>query len=291
MLAPDEGGGGGAAEPAATVPSSSGDVTRGAAAFEPVPKSTTGERALPEPKSSGPDGAGTEPAAEPAAPSGGFDASKFAQEFGVKLGETLKPVIEQGRPAEPPMTPEEAKKLLNVWEPDDNWYRTYDNLETRAEAVAQMRDGLIRQADTLNQFRMREEIAKLREELMPGIQSVAQTANQQREERLHARYPLLAKPELQPLVTAVANDIVARKQTFPTESEAFTALAKGVEAVLKVNNPEFKLEATENGSGQQPNDRGGRQLPVTTPGGGGGTGRRESSSKSDKPRGMAIFDK
>lgn len=278
-----EGGGGG--------PASDVGLTRGAQAFEPTPKTSAGEQPLPTKPSEGPKGAETpsepEPGAQPA-----FDPAKFAETFGTKLGDVLKPVIEQVQtPAEPQMTPEEARRILNVWEPDDNWYAQYDNLETRKDAVASMRDALITQADTLAQMRMREMIDAFKQEILPGIQNVQQTANQQREERFHSTYPLLAKPELRPLVDAIATDLHSRGQTFKTETEVFKAIANGVEAVLKVNNPEFKLETAETGGGQQTNDRGGRQLPVTTPGGGGGTGRRESGQKPAKPRGIAIFDK
>lgn len=284
----ETGGGEGGGAPA---PSGEAGLTRGAEAFEPVPtKITTSERPLPGEKPPVP--AQTEPKpGEEGASVPAFDPAKFAQEFGATLGATLKPVIEQGRQAAPPMTPEEARRLLNVWEPDDAWYAKYDNLDSRKDAVAMMRDALIKQADTLAQYRMQEMIDNLKREVMPHLQSVAEMSNRQREERFHATYPQLSHPELQPLVSAVSQDLVARGQRFRTEGEVFAALAKGVEAVIKVNNPEFKLEATPNGAPSSTEGRGGRQIPVTTPGGGGGTGRREGGQQTAKPRGLAIFDK
>jgi hypothetical protein len=285
FFAPDEGGGEGGESVAGT-----GEMTRGAAAFEPVTKSTTGDKPLPESKpGEHVEGAGVE-GTEPATQSG-FDASKFAKEFGDTLGTTLKPILEQRQVAEPQMTPEEAKKLLNVWEPDEQWYARYDNLESRAEAVSEMRDGLVKQADTIAQFRMREMIDQFKAEVMPHLNTVTQTANQQREERFAGMYPQLKEPALQPLIKAVAQDFVDNGKTFKTEQELFKALAGGVEAVLKVNNPDFKLETTNGGGQQQTEGRSNRSLPVTTPGGGGGTGRREGSNKEAKPRGLAIFDK
>lgn len=290
---------GGPAGGGADAPSPSGDagLSRGAAAFEPVPKSTTGEAALPEPKTKPepkePPGSGPEGAQTPAQPAA-FDPEKFAKDFSGTLAESLKPIIEAKQSDEPPMSVEEARKVLNIWEPDDAWYAQYDNLETRKDAVLSMRDSLINQADTLAKMRFQEMLDKFREEIMPTLQRVTETENRQREERLHTRYPTLAKPELQPLINAIAQDFTTRKQTFKTEGELFKAVADGVEAVLKVNNPEFKLEAaaTGNGQPQKTEDRGGRNLPVTSPGGGGGTGRRESGdSKVAKPRGLAIFDK
>jgi hypothetical protein len=302
FFAPDEGGGEGGGGETAPV---GGDVelSRGAQAFEPVPKTTTGDKPLPgeKPKEkvpgSGPSGAETEGATggegegkqvTPAA----FDPAQFAKDLGASLTESLKPALTPKEPAQK-MTPEEAKKFLNVWEPDDNWYKLYDNLETRADAVKQMRDGLVLQADTLNQLRLQEAISQLRDELAPGLKTVQETAEQQRETRLHTQYPALARPEYQPLINAVTQDFVNQKKTFKTEGELFKAVANGVEAMMKVGNPEYKLETvTTNGNGnQQTEGRGGRSLPVSTPGGGGGTGRRDGGQKPDKPRGLAIFDK
>lgn len=301
FFAPDEGGGEGggggdrgAAEGAAAG-AGGGEMTRGEAVFDPIPKTTTGDRPLPgkkteaKPVSSSPEGAETTEAA-PVKPSGEFDASKFAKEFGDTLSSTLKPILERTQP-EKEMSQEEARKLLNYWDPDENWYKSFDNLETRNEAIGQMRDALVKQADTLAQFRMREMIDALREEIMPGLKTVSETANAQREERFNTQFPQLAKPELKPLIKSIAQDFVDNKKTFKSEGELFKALANGVEAVFKVSNPDFKLETTNNGGDQQSADRGGRQLPVTTPGGGGGTGRRESTTKTDKPRGLAIFDR
>lgn len=302
FFAPDEGGGeGGGQGTGGPADGGGGDagLSRGATAFEPITKQTTGDRPLPgeKPSSAGSKGAGTEkPAAgegEPTVPKGPepFDPTKFAKDFGTTLSEQLKPILAKNEPA-PKMTAEEARALLKIWEPGDEWYKKYDNLETRKDAVAEMRDALMTQADTLNQFRLREAMADLRKEFMPGLASVQETANQQREQRLHTSYPTLSKPEMQPLVTAIANDFVAKGQKFANEAELFKALATGVEAVMKVSNPEFKLETATNGNGQQQeNGRSGRSLPVSTPGGGGGTGRSESGSKPEVKRGIAVFGK
>jgi len=283
FFAPDEGGGegsGGEGEGA--------EPSKGAAAFTPPAKSGTGDHEPPAPKAgSGTDGAGTgEGDGEPTAPAGGFDASKFAKEFGDVIGTHLKEAAP--KPVAKELTPEEAKKLLNVWEPDDAWYAEYDNLETRKTAVAKMRDGLVRQSDTIAQMRMQELISALKEELSPQLSAVQEMAEQQRNERMGKAYPDLAKPELNPLVNAVAQDLVKNGKKFNSESELFKALASGVEAVIKVNNPEFKLTTGSTPAGQQ--SRGGRQIPTTTPGAGGSSGRSTTPTTS-KPRGIAVFDK
>src|SRR5215813_1812612 len=49
-----------------------------------------------------------------------FDPSAFAKEFGASVVDGLKPVLESK--TEQQMSPEEARRLLNVWEPDDGWF-------------------------------------------------------------------------------------------------------------------------------------------------------------------------
>lgn len=274
-------------------PDTGGGVILGTDVFTPS-KITTGDRPLPEPKKepkpldvtpgSGPSGAPTEPAK--VEPSSGFDAEKFAR----TLGSELKPLIEK-RDAKPPMTEEEARKLLKTWEPDDEWFKRYDNLDSRKTAVLEMRDALMTQADTLAQARMHELISGLRGEIGPQLESVRAYADQQRDERFVKAFPQLGKPELRPLVMAIADDLAKKGSKFQSESEAFTALANGVEAVMKANNPDFKLEP----AGSNPEDRNKgqnqNQIPTMTPGAGGGTGRSSNPSPQPLKRGLAVFGK
>jgi hypothetical protein len=88
----------------------------------------------------------------------------------------------------------------------------------------------------------------------------------------------------------VADDLAKQKQVFKTEAEAFTALAKGVESVMKVNNPNFKLETAQAGTNNQ-QGRGRTPIPTMSPGAGGGTGRSQGGQPTVKPRGLAVFDK
>jgi hypothetical protein len=259
-----------------------GGESLGGAAFTPPGKMSTGEKPLPidkvieqhDPQVPAQDG-----------PKPEFDPSKFAKEFGETVAESLKTTV---KPAEPPMTKEQAVKLLNVWSPDDVWYASYDNLDTRKSAIEQMRDGLIRQADTLAQLRMQEELTKLREEYAPKLSMVEEHANRQREERFHGEFPQLKNPGLQPLISAVTEDLVKQGKTFTTEGEMFKAVANGVAAVIKVTNPEFTLETA--GSTPANTGRTGNQIPVTTPGAGGGTGRTTGAVKGPVKKGLSIFD-
>ena len=87
-------------------------------------------------------------------PAGGFDAKELAKQF----GEQLKGILpaQQAAAPRPELTPEQAKKLLNVWEPDDNFLQEFSNLETQKVAFAKMRDGMTKQMLTIVQSLMGE---------------------------------------------------------------------------------------------------------------------------------------
>lgn len=282
----DAGGGAGGGE-AGGGEAAGGGESLGGAAFTP-PAKMGGDRPLP-PDKLDKKIAGHDPQVpahdEPKPP--GFDPSAFAKEFGASVAESLKSTV--AAPAAPPMTKEEASRILNVWEPDDNWYTQYDNLQTRKDAIASMRDGLIRQADTIAQLRMQEELSKLREEYAPKLSLIEEHTNQQREGRFHESYPQLKNPGLQPLINAVTEDLVKQGKTFTSESEMFKAVANGVAAVIKVTNPEFNIEETA-GSIPANIGRNNNQIPVTTPGAGGGTGRTTAAPKGQSKRGLSVFE-
>ena len=284
----DAGGGAGGGDAGAE--GGGGGDSLGGSIFTPPAKDTTGSKPLPGDKmersiseqdpQKPPDGAGSGRA------STDFDPSRFAKEFGQSVAESLKTTVQ---PQEPPMSKEEAAKLLNGWEPDDAWYRDYDNLETRAQAIASMRDGMIRQADTIAQLRMQEAVQALKDEFAPKLSLVEEQTNRQREERFHGNFPQLKNPGLQPLISAVTEDLVKQGKTFTSESEMFKAVADGVAAVIKVTNPEFKLETAGSIPAKQ-EGRNSNQIPVTTPGAGGGTGATTGQTKGSAKRGLAVFE-
>jgi hypothetical protein len=277
----DTGGGGGDG-----APSGAGE-SLGGAVFTPPAVGTTGDRPLPPDKLDG-----KIAGQDPQVPAQGepkpaeFDPNKFTQEFSKSVADALKGTA---KPAEPPMTKEEAAKILNVWEPDDAWYMQYDNLETRKAAIASMRDGLVKQADTIAQLRMQEALTALREEYAPKMSLIEEHSNAQREERFHGTFPQLKNPGLQPLISAVTDDLIKQGKTFTSESEMFKAVADGVAAVIKVTNPEFSLE-TAGSSPASGGDGRNNSIPVTTPGSGGGTGRSTPTPKGSSKRGLAVFE-
>jgi hypothetical protein len=254
MLAEDDGGSGGGA---------------GQAVFDaPEPSHDTGES-----------GEGGEPQAPQQAqyqpPT--VDARHLAHEFGNVLGQHFKPPQKE-------ITVEEAKRMLNVWEPSPEWIAKYDNIETRNQALAEQRDGVIRQADTIMQYRMREMMQQMEQRYSPVVEYMQQNEARAGEYRFAQSYPALASPSLRPVLFAVSQSLLQQGVQFRSEAEMFSTIAKGVESVVKVNQPDFKL-----GNGAQPTRRAGG-IPVTTPGAGGGSDSGGGTSGARKPRGLAIWD-
>lgn len=281
----DAGGAAGGGDAGAVGGDAGGSESLGGAAFLPPAKMTTGDKPLPPDKLDKVIETHDPQVGAQAEPKPGFDPAEFAKQFGETVAESLKTNV---KPAEPEMSKEEAAKLLNVWNPDDTWYASYDNLETRKAAIEQMRDGLVRQADTIAQLRMQEELTKLRDEYNPKLTMVEEFTNRQREDRFHGEFPQLKNPGLQPLINAVTEDLVKQGKTFTSEGEMFKAVANGVAAVIKVTNPEFTLETA--GSTPANTGRTTNTIPVTTPGAGGGTGRSTGAVKGPVKKGLSIFD-
>ena len=216
------------------------------------------------------------------------DAGALAERFGQVIGQHFQPPQRQ-------MTVEEAERLLNVWKPTREWLAKYDNLESREQAIAEMRDGVIRHSDTITQYRMREMMDRIQQVYGPVVEHMQMEQARAGEGRFKEAYPELAREEIRPLLYAVSQNLLGQGIQFRSEREMFQAIAGGVEAVIKVSNPEFKLNGGGNG-GTPVNATKRKQgpvaaqggIPVTTPGSGGGAGPKGQGPP--KPRGMAIFD-
>lgn len=201
-----------------------------------------------------------EPTPEPAFTTAAFDPKALASE----LGSVITNAIGQQKKEQPPITPEEAKKLLRVWEPDELFLSEFEDLEKRPAAFAKLRDGLVRQIDTLVQMRLEELHSNINSRVEPALTFIQEQQVQQRKARFEKQYPALANPALLPVLDAVAAKL--SEQQFSSENEMFEALAKGAEATIKQINPNFSL------GGAQQKQKSSSGIAVTSPGGGGGGG-------------------
>lgn len=202
-----------------------------------------------------------------------FDAAALSAALGPGIADAIKNALPRQQQEPKQLSPEEIKKQLNVWDPDDTFVQEFGNLETQKAAWAKHRDALIRQADTITQIRlaaMREEMEKMYEEKYgPVLQQFTKQQEREVESRFNTTYPDLAKKEYAPLLTGVAQQLKASGKKYTKEEEFFTDLAKGAEAVIKTVAPNFTLsQGSKTTTGSTRN-----AIPVTTGGGGGGGGR------------------
>jgi hypothetical protein len=268
---------------------SGGDEPRGTAIFDEIP---VVEEKIDDDKGAGAEGAETEKdkkAETPVAPV--VDAAALAKEFGGVIAEHFKKPEEVVPPKKKydELSQEEREKLIDLWEPTKDWQTKYDNLETREEALKEMRNGMTKSAATISKLRVDE----LREELAGSLKETCafmrERQNQEAEARLAKAYPDLAKPELQPVVKAVSQQLVENGKKFTSESDLFKALADGVVSVFHAGGAkDFKLSTGSNPATTK-KAKSANAIPVTTSGSGGGTGGGSGDGPA-KARGIAIFD-
>lgn len=223
----------------------------------------------------------------PVPPSTAVDLDALASKFGDAISKNFPKVPAQSESKLPALTPEEARKLLNVWEPGDDFVAKFGNIETQKAAFAELRDNLIRQADTIAQARMQQMQQAWEQRFNPVQGLIEQQTAQAREGRFADSYPQLAQPNLRPLLAQVAGDLHRSGKFSGDEVANFKLLADGVAAVVKSINPSFSLEAKMASAIKPKTTSNG--IPITTPGAGGGGGNApvgEASGKTPKLIGL-----
>lgn len=217
---------------------------------------------------------GNEPVVPPTTPPAQLSAEDIARIVGSSVAASIpKPTA----PTPPPMTKEEAAKMLNVMGIDDDFLAKFDNMETRKAMLERFRDGVVLNADTVAQIRIQqaiEAIEKKYEERFGPLEShFTKAQEEQVKQSFVTKYPGLADPKHEMILTAVANHLKASGATYKTQDEFFTALATGSEKVLKQYDPNFNLAASANVNNKTKPNGARNALPTTTPGGGGGGAR------------------
>jgi hypothetical protein len=183
----------------------------------------------------------------------------------------------------PKMSQEEIDKLLKKWEPDDNFIQKFSNLDTQKDALKELVTHVVEHAEARAQVHTYGELQRLQQTLAPQLQAFEQFQAQQREERFNRSYPQLAKPELKPVVAAVATQLL-QTGNFADEKSAFDAVAKGVERVMQATTPSFKLtSATPKGKSNL------NQIPANSVGTGGGGTVGTPTPRVSGPRGIELF--
>jgi len=233
-------------------------------------------------------GGGNTPPANTPPPAPTIDASAFAKEFGSVIAEQFKQ-RDSAQPKAPPTEAElaAARKNLNFWEPDDTFLQEFGNAETQKAAILKMRDGMMGQFVTIAKALLEQQNESWNGKFQPVQQMLTQREEAERESRFHTTYPVLAKPELKPMIAAVAQQLAAQnKFQGLNEAQAFAALASGVETVIKSTYPEFTLGA----SAPANQGRQGNGIPSSSTGSGGGGGAGASrGNQASKPIAAQIL--
>lgn len=204
----------------------------------------------------------------PQTPPAGFDTAALARTLGDTLGEKLKGILPAQQQKQ--ITPEEAMKMLNYWEPDDQWLQQFGNIDTQKQAVIAMRDGLTRQFMTIVNALVQDREAQIHSKYEPVLTWKQEQEKAAREARFDKKYTQLADPNLKPIVYSVIGHLKTAGTLTGDETKDFEAIARGVEALIKTQNPNFRLEVSTAGGQTKQKPGSGSRIPVTSHGGGGG---------------------
>lgn len=229
-----------------------------------------------------------EPEPEPKPPV--FDPAAMGDIFAASLAKAgFTP--QQQQQVQKPMDPAEAKKLLNVWEPTKEWQVRYDNLETREAALGEMRDGLIKQSDTITQYRMAQMQQQFEAQYAPVRQMLEQQQAERVEAQFNSQYPELAKAEMKPLVSQVIASLTQAKSFKPGDIPGnFKLVADSVQAVIRsaTGNADFKI--TPKGSMPAAQNRNNNALRPTSSGSGGGHGGKPAAAANGKSKVVSLLE-
>lgn len=216
-----------------------------------------------------------EPKETPPAPTPVIDYDKFGAAIAAAFPKPAEP-------SKPQLSKEEIARLTKDWEPDDVFLERLDNIATKKAAIKELFDRAAARAEALAQVHTYGEVQRLQQTFGPQLAAVQELAAQQREARFNSRYPDLAKSELKPVISAIAQQVLST-QKFADEDSAFDAVAKGVERVIQSHTPTFKLK-TRAKSSSNPNE-----LAATSAGSGGGGGDAPTSTRRKGPPGIDLF--
>lgn len=223
--------------------------------------------------------------------SAAFDPKEFAKEFSSAFTNEFVSKT-QKEPEQKQISPEEAKKLLNVWEPDDNYFQRFGNMDTQKAAFLEMRDGLIKQMDTIMQARQYQMDQQWKQQFEPVQQMLTQRQHQEQIDKFEKAYPSLAKPSLSDVRTTIGQRLQASGAfKDKTEPEAFKILAEAMASVAKEFDPNFSLETSA--SNNSKTSRNGNSITPSSLGsqGGGSGGGGNSDSGFKQPKAVSFLPK
>lgn len=212
-----------------------------------------------EPVVAEPDGGAVEPAkVEPKSALTADDVTNIA-----------RAVRESTLPAEATKeyTQEELDKMFNTYQPTMDLITAIREGDEKGAiaAVAAMRDGLLKQFDTLTQYRLQ----MLENKLSPGLQTAAGLAAAREEENFFAdNADLVDRKEV---VKMVFNDFKDSGTRFPTVAAANKAIADRTRTLLGIQAPAAGTNG-KSADSLKPNNNGAKPRPAALSSGSGASG-------------------
>ena len=191
--------------------------------------------------------------------------------------------------AEPQMFAEDFEKAFNVFKftPDMLAQLRHEDSAVALKAFHALRDGLIRQAMTMAEYRMKQYVDNLRTNDIGPLQTyVSEAQATSFRNDFFQEYPDLEKYET--IVDAVATKLGASGFTAPTRKEVMARFADETKVIVA------QLTATggngaNNGGGNKSTGAAKRQMSTLTGGGQAGGGQR-TAPEPKGPKGIEVFD-
>lgn len=192
----------------------------------------------------------------------------------------------EARQPERQLTQEEIERTLNVWKPDVSFLRKLGFAEPTAEqlaAVHEMRDHLVRQANTMSEARFQQALSEFKGQLneLSGYVSEQRAAADER--AFFSKYK-----ELEPyseIVEAVSRKLEDSGFKAHSKDKVFEEIAKNTTEVLKRMN--IKVEK-KTGAGSGTAGKGNGRMAALAGGGQAGGGGGGDKAAKKRP-GMEIF--
>lgn len=186
------------------------------------------------------------------------------------------------------MTPEEARKALKFWDPDDKWFESFGNMDTQKAALLQMRDGMFEHMFHVMQAALAERLTPLQERFSRFESWETKQENERLVGNFNKSYKQLAAPEFAQLREMVTAHLVQQGARFKTEAEMHKAVADGMASVIRSQRPDFQLDTTSGGSTPPSNQNPNAIKPAPGRGGGGGGSNSNGGNGDGDTRPTAV---
>ncbi len=188
-------------------------------------------------------------------------------------------------PQQPQMSPEEVRKHMNVWEPDDDFAGNFataitPNEEGKIDAAGikgvfkAMHANMMKQQETFARALVQQQTDQQQTAFAPVNDYVQTQQRQQLTNNFVEKYPTLKAYEK--LIPMAAQQLQASGGNFSTPEQLFPALSSAMEQMVKQFVPTFSL----NGSQNQGNPGGNAPATLLSGGQGGGNNAAPANTKS-----------